>query len=180
MLRSLIAATALLTLATPAAAEVREAAPHGFQVGGEIVIDAPREAVWNVLTQPGRWWRDDHSWFGDASAMTLDLTPGGCWCEPGPGGAGAVHMTVSHVNPGETLRMAGALGPLQTIGAAGGMAWTLTDEGQGTRLTWSYTVAGFSPGGLEAWAAPVDGVLTLQLNRLKALAETGDPASVEN
>ena len=73
-----------------------------------------------------------------------------------------------------------ALGPLQTIGAAGGMAWTLTDEGQGTRLTWSYTVGGFSPGGLEAWAAPVDGVLTLQLNRLKALAETGDPASVEH
>ena len=180
MLRSLTAAIALLTLATPAAAEVREAAPHGFQVGGEIVIDAPRNVVWDAMIQPGRWWRDDHSWFGDASAMTLDLIPGGCWCEPGPGGAGAVHMTVSHVYPGESLRMAGALGPLQTIGAAGGMAWTLTDEGQGIRLTWSYTVGGFSPGGLETWAAPVDGVLTLQLNRLKALTETGDPASVEN
>jgi uncharacterized protein YndB with AHSA1/START domain len=180
MFRLLIAATALLTLATPARAEVREAAPHGFQAGGEVVIAAPREAVWNALVQPGLWWRDDHSWFGDASVMTLDLTPGGCWCEPGPDGAGALHMTVSHVSPGESLRMAGALGPLQTIGAAGGMAWILTDEGQGTRLTWSYTVGGFSPGGLEAWAAPVDGVLTLQLNRLKALAETGDPASVEH
>ena len=89
-------------------------------------------------------------------------------------------MTVSHVTPGETLRMTGALGPLQTIGAAGGMGWTLADEGQGTRLTWSYTVGGFSPGGMEAWAGPVDGVLTLQLNRLKALAETGDPAPAED
>ncbi|MEH6663585.1 MAG: SRPBCC domain-containing protein [Brevundimonas sp.] len=176
MPRLIIAAIALLTLATAARAEVREAAPHGFQIGGQIVIDAPRDAVWDAMVRPGRWWRDDHSWFGDASVMTLDLTPGGCWCEPGPDGAGALHMTVTYVSPGRGLRLAGALGPLQTAGAAGAMAWSLADVGEGARLTWSYTVSGFSPGGMEAWAAPVDGVLTLQLDRLKALAETGDPA----
>lgn len=177
MIRRLIGAAAFAVLAAPAQAEVRAAAPHGFDLGGEIVIDAPREAVWAVMVRPGLWWSDSHSWFGDASAMTLDLTPGGCWCEAGPDGAGALHMTVAHVKPGEALRLAGALGPLQTLGVSGGMTWTLSDEGAGARLAWSYTVGGFTPGGLEAWAAPVDRVLTLQLNRLKALAETDAPAS---
>lgn len=176
MIGRLIGAAALLTLSLPAAAEVREATPHGFQVGGEMTIAAPRAEVWAAITRPGLWWRDDHSWFGDASSMTLDLRPGGCWCEAGPDGAGARHMSVVYVKPGEALRLSGALGPLQTIGVSGAMVWTLTDEGEGVRLAWSYTAGGFSPGGLEAWAAPVDGVLTLQLRRLKALAETGAPA----
>lgn len=173
----LIGAAALVALAAPAQAEVRESTPHGFHIGGEIVIDAPREAVWAAMVRPGLWWNDSHSGFGDASAMTLDARPGGCWCETGPDGAGALHMTVAQVKPGEALRLTGALGPLQTIGVSGGMAWTLSDEGKGARLTWSYTVGGFSPSGLEAWAAPVDRVLTLQLNRLKALAETGEAAA---
>lgn len=82
-----------------------------------------------------------------------------------------MHLTVTHVAPGRSLRLTGTLGPLQTLGVAGGLQFTLTPEGEGTRLDWSYTVGGFAPGGLEAWAAPVDGVIVHQLGRLKAAAE---------
>jgi hypothetical protein len=41
-------------------------------------------------------------------------------------------------------------------------------------LTWSYVVGGYTPGGLEAWARPVDGVLSAQISSLKARAEAAD------
>lgn len=160
-----------LAMALPARAEVQAGAPHGFTAGGAVSIAAPPDAVWAVLVQPSAWWDPDHTWFGRAEGLTLDLRPGGCWCEAGPDGAGAVHMTVTRVVPGETLMLSGALGPLQAEGVAGALTLSLTPEGDGARLTWRYSVGGQAQGGLEAWAPPVDGVLTHQINRLKAAAE---------
>ena len=86
------------------------------------------------------------------------------------------HMEVVFLAPGKTLGMTGALGPLQSIGAAGNMKIELSAASGGTKLDLSYAVSGYTTKGMNTWAAPVDGVLTQQFGRLKAFAEGGASA----
>jgi uncharacterized protein YndB with AHSA1/START domain len=154
-----------------AVAEVKAAEAGGFHVAGTVTVARPRDAVWAVLLEPDRWWSPRHRWF-DGSTLSLDPRPGGCWCEAGPDGAGAMHMRVGFINPRETLQLVGALGPLQGFGLDGVLVITLTDVDGGTEIGWAYTVNGWQPNGLAFLAGPVDGVLTEQMERLKAAAET--------
>lgn len=168
------AAVALLTLtAAPALAEVKSATPGGFEVGGSVTISAPPARVWAVLSAPDAWWSRDHRWFRN-STLSLDLAPGGCWCEQAADGRVSRHLETALVEPGSKLVLRGGLGPLQGQGATGGLTFDLKAEGENSILTWSYIVGGYTPGGLEAWAGPVDGVLSAQLANLKTRAETGD------
>jgi len=102
------------------------------------------------------------------------LSPGGCWCEQAADGRVSRYLETVLVEPGSKLVLQGGLGPLQGQGAAGGLTFTLQPEGDGTTLTWTYVVGGYATGGLEAWAAPVDGVLSAQLANLKTRVEAGD------
>ena len=172
--RLLFVAAALLALAaTPALAEVKSAAPGGFAVGGAVAISAPPARVWAVLTAPDAWWSRDHRWFKN-STLSLDLSPGGCWCETAADGRVSRHLETALVEPGSKLVLRGGLGPLQGQGATGGLTFEIKAEGEGSALTWAYIVGGYTPGGLEAWAAPVDGVLSAQLANLKTRAEAAD------
>lgn len=174
MPRRLFAAAALLALiAAPALAEVKSATPGGFEVGGSVAIAAPPARVWAVLTAPDDWWSRDHRWF-KASTLSLDLTPGGCWCERAEDGRVSRHLETALVEPGSKLVLRGGLGPLQGQGATGGLTFQVKPEGEGSVLTWAYIVGGYAPGGLEAWAGPVDSVLSAQLISLKARAEAAD------
>jgi hypothetical protein len=67
--------------------------------------------------------------------------------------------------------MRGAFGPLQDAGVSGALTFTLEKTAQGTRLTLTYGVGGYYPGGLDAVAAPVDVVFTQQVTRLKDFVE---------
>ncbi|MNH51828.1 Polyketide cyclase / dehydrase and lipid transport [compost metagenome] len=168
-----VAAALLMLTAAPALAEVKSAAPGGFEVGGTVAIKAPTARVWAVLTAPDAWWsRDHHRWF-KTSTLSLDLSPGGCWCERAADGRVSRHLETVLVEPGSKLVLRGGLGPLQGQGASGGLTFEIKAEGEGSLLTWTYIVGGYTPGGLEAWAAPVDGVLSGQLANLKARAEAG-------
>lgn len=175
MPRRLISAiAALLALsAAPALAEVKSATPGGFEVGGSVAIAAPPARVWAVLTAPDAWWSRDHRWFRN-STLSLDLAPGGCWCERAADGRVSRHLETALVEPGSKLVLRGGLGPLQGQGASGGLTFDLKAEGDGSLLTWSYVVGGYTPGGLESWARPVDGVLSAQLANLKTRAEAAD------
>ena len=175
MPRRLISAiAALLALsAAPALAEVKSATPGGFEVGGSVAIAAPPARVWAVLTAPDAWWSRDHRWFRN-STLSLDLAPGGCWCERAADGRVSRHLETALVEPGSKLVLRGGLGPLQGQGASGGLTFDLKAEGDGSLLTWSYVVGGYTPGGLEGWARPVDGVLSAQLANLKTRAEAAD------
>ena len=169
--RLISAAIALLTLsAAPALAEVKSAAPGGFAVGGAVAISAPPARVWAVLTTPDAWWSRDHRWFKN-STLALDLSPGGCWCERAADGRVSRHLETALVEPESKLVLRGGLGPLQGQGASGGLTLEIKAEGEGSLLTWAYIVGGYTPGGLGALAAPVDGVLSAQLANLKARAE---------
>lgn len=160
-------------LAGPAAADVDDVVDSGFAVSGELTVAAPKDEVWDMLVQPGRWWT--HGWFGDTSVMTLDAVAGGCWCEIGADGRQAEHMLVITVDPAATLRLKGALGPLQETGATGHLTWTLSETGGGTQLAWSYQVGGYMTGGFGPIAPAVDRVLAEMAGNLKREAEnSGD------
>ena len=175
MPRRLISAiAALLALsAAPALAEVKSATPGGFEVGGSVAIAAPPARVWAVLTAPDAWWSRDHRWFRN-STLSLDLAPGGCWCERAADGRVSRQLETALGEPGSKLVLRGGLGPLQGQGASGGRTFDLKAAGDGSLLTWAYVVGGYTPGGLEGWARPVDGVLSAQLANLKTRAEAAD------
>jgi hypothetical protein len=73
--------------------------------------------------------------------------------------------------PGQTLRIVGALGPLQEMGVSGAMTWQLEKAAEGTKVTFTYAVGGYSTAGLEKLAPLVDGVMAGQLKAFKAYAD---------
>jgi hypothetical protein len=162
-------------LAGAARGEVVDANAGGFQVKQTIEIAAPATKVWTSLGQVGGWWDSQHSWSHDARNLTLELKPGGCWCEVLPDGGGARHMTVIFTQPAKTAIMEGTLGPLMFSGAAGHLLWGIAEKDGRTTLTQTYYVGGYFQGGLDKLAPAVDGVLTEQLGRLKSYVETGKP-----
>ena len=171
-----VAAVALALAAGAARGEVVEAAPGGFQVKETAEIAAPAAKVWVALAQVGGWWNSEHTWSQDAKNLSLDLKPGGCWCETLPGGGGAHHMSVIFVSTGKSVILEGTLGPLMFSGASGHLVWSLAEKDGHTTLTQTYYVGGYFQGGLDKLAPDVDEVLTEQLGRLKAYVETGKPA----
>ena len=170
---------AVTWLAGNAVAEVVDADPGGFTSAHEIVIAAPRERVYQALTaEVGHWWDPRHSYSGQAANFTIDPKPGGCFCETLPDGGGVEHMRVVFVEPNRILRLAGGLGPLQSMAVSGAMQFTLTTGEKGTtKLSYRYAVGGYYPQGLDSVAAAVDLVQLGQLQRLKRYVETGDPES---
>jgi len=131
--------------------------------------------VFDALVQVSEWWSPKHTYSGDAKNLSLDARPGGCFCERLSNGGGAEHLRVIHVVPGQMLRMSGALGPLQGLGVAGSLSVELKPSFFGTSVELIYSVGGFSEGGFNQLAPAVQGVLTDQMNRLKAYVETGRP-----
>jgi hypothetical protein len=160
-----------------AGATVTAGGPPGFIVRIELPVAAAPERVFDRFLQIGRWWSDEHTYSGRATNMRLDNRIGGCFCETLPGGGFVRHMEVVYSAPGKALRLAGALGPLQEMGASGLMSVQFRAEGAATRLVMTYIVSGFAPGaGYSEVASAVDGVMTEQLSRLKRFTETGKPA----
>ncbi|HXQ15030.1 MAG TPA: SRPBCC family protein [Caulobacteraceae bacterium] len=174
-MRGLVMVAAALALAGAARADVVDANANGFQVKETVQIAASSAKVWTSLGQVGAWWDSQHSWSHDAKNLSLDLRPGGCWCEALPNGGGAHHMTVIFTQPAKTAIMDGTLGPLMFSGAAGHLVWGLAEKDGQTTLTQTYYVGGYFQGGLDKLAPAVDGVLTDQVGRLKRYVETGKP-----
>ena len=162
-------------LAVPARAEVLKAAEAGFTTRNAVTVAAPPAQVWALLVQPSRWWNPAHSWSGDAGNFSLDARAGGCFCERLKDGGSVEHQRVLRAEPGLMLRLSGGLGPLQAQAVTAVLGWELKAEGGGTRLTQTYAVSGLADGGLAGWAAPVDGVVREQLERLARTVETGRP-----
>jgi uncharacterized protein YndB with AHSA1/START domain len=169
------ATLAALIVAGGAHAEVVESQAWGFTVRVTRVIAAPPAKVWATLVRPALWWSSDHTFSHDAANLTLDPVAGGAWLERLPSGGGVRHLTVVDVDPPSALRLEGALGPMQAMGAAGHLTFALKAQGESTLLTQTYDVGGHAPGpgGLGALSTVVDGVLGEQADRLKACAETG-------
>jgi uncharacterized protein YndB with AHSA1/START domain len=162
----------------PAGAAVVDSTQAGFLVRSEAVVHAAPDSVYRALTgRIGAWWDSEHTFSGDSRNLSLDATPGGCFCESLPNGGGVRHLTVVFASPPRSLRLTGALGPLQGAGVAGSLTWSLTPAPDGTKVKVDYSVGGYFPGGLPGMAPAVDTVLGGQLSRLKRFVETGRPDS---
>lgn len=161
--------------ALPAAAVV-QVAPTGFLVRQEATIAAAPASVYQALVgQVGSWWNGQHTYSGDSANLSIDARPGGCFCERLADGGGIEHMRVVYVAPPATVRMTGALGPLQQSGVSGALTWKLSTSGAGTKLELTYSVGGFMEAGFDKMGPAVDGVLADQLQRLRLFVETGSP-----
>jgi hypothetical protein len=168
-----IIGTVLLSSA-PLHAAVADSASNGFTVKLELNIQAPPQEVYGRLVHNvGDWWNSMHTFSGDAHNLSIDDKAMGCFCEKLADGGSVRHLEVVNADPGKALVLTGALGPLQSIAAAGSLSIRLSAAGNGTKLAVVYAVAGYLPTGMNAWAAPVDSVLTEQFTRLKSLVETG-------
>jgi len=174
-MRRLVVALGLAVCAGSATAEVLDSQAGGFAVRQTLVIAAPAAKVWAALGTPGAWWDPVHSYSHIGKNLTLDMRPGGAWREALPNGGGVTHMMVINFQPRRLLRLEGGLGPLQGFGVLGHLSFDLTEKDGATTLTETYDVGGHAPGGLDQFAAPVDGVLGGQARRLKRYVETGRP-----
>jgi hypothetical protein len=176
-MRRTLAILSFLTFVPAASADVVESTANGFTTRAATEISAVPRAVYLALTaQVGGWWDPEHTWSGEARNMTIDARAGGCFCEKLANGGSVQHMTVILAEPGKTLRMRGALGPLQEQAVVGTITWTLTEAGPRTRVEMTYVVGGYMRGGLEPVAKIVDTVLGTQVQRLKQYIESGRPS----
>lgn len=153
----------------PAAAAVKDAAANGFTVENEQTVAVAPNAAWTALVEDiDLWWPKDHTWWGQDSRLSLQPRAGGCFCEIGRDGRRqALHMTVSFVDPGKTLRLLGGLGPLQGMGLHGALEFKLSATADGgTRIVMTYRAGGYTPEDLSKFVAVVDRVQGLQLRGL--------------
>ncbi len=169
-------AVALSILAIgPAGAAVSDSGANGFTVKISVIIHAAPEEVYQKLVHNvGDWWSSDHTFSRDAHNLSIDDKPMGCWCEKLTTG-GARHMEVVLAAKGKALVLSGGMGPLQSMAVTGAMSFDFTLDKDGTKLDLTYMVGGYLPAGLNTLAAPVDGVLTAQMARLKNFVELGRP-----
>jgi hypothetical protein len=157
--------------AARAAAEVTSVASTGFEVRETAHVAAAPDKAYAALLLPARWWSSDHTFSRNADNLKLDARAGGCWCETLPDGGSAEHLRVVFVAPGKTLRLRGALGPLQGMGVEGAMTWSLKGSSTGTDISVSYAVGGFAKDGFDDMSKAVDRVLGEQIERLKKLID---------
>jgi hypothetical protein len=177
-----IAAVAGLLATGRADAEVISSAQAGFSLRIEMPVGAPPAEVYSKLFEIGRWWSDEHTYTGKASNMSLRNEAGGCFCEVLDGGGFIRHAALEYSDKGRKIvRLSGALGPLQEMGASGMLTFSFLpappaaaqDTPRATQLVVTYVVSGYAEKGYAALAPLVDRVLREQLERLQRYVDTG-------
>lgn len=169
--RSALAALAIVSAgAAPAAAEVVASSGDGFVSRVVVSVPVTRETAYRRFVDIARWWESSHTYSGEARNLSIVAKPDGCWCETLKDRGFVRHMTVVYAQPGEALRLQGGLGPLQEMAVSGAMTVAFEADGPSTKVTMTYAVGGYAPGGLAPIAGVVDGVLSSQMLRYRAYA----------
>lgn len=173
-MRAIVTMLGLLT-ATPATAEVVSAGPTGFEVRHSVNLVIPQQKAFTAFGEIQNWWSKDHTYSSDASRLSLELRPGGCFCERLDNGGGIEHLKVTYVQPAERIVLTGSLGPLLYEATTGVMDVKVERIAGGSRITMDYKAAGFAKGGAAELAPIVDKVLGDQMKRLRVYAAGGAP-----
>jgi hypothetical protein len=170
----LLLAAAVLLAARPAAAEVREARADGFVSVNEAVMPLLPAQVWQEVIKWSAWWDPAHSYSGKPGVLRLDARAGGTLSERWEGGS-VEHARVVNAMPPALLRLQGGFGPLQALPVAAVLDIAIKPDGNGSRLTMTYRVAGAAASKLDTLAAPVDAVMSAGFARLVNFANTDKP-----
>ncbi len=175
---TLILALVALGLARAAQADVSQSAPDHFALGFSATVAATPARTWAALAEVQHWWSGEHTWSGDARNLSLKAEAGACFCERWKTGS-SEHGRVVMVLQDELLRLDAALGPLQEQALTGILSFHLSPGASDTtQLVVDYRVNGSSASGLDQFAAPVDQVLGMQIDRLLRFIDTGNPEPV--
>ena len=171
MLKPLIMAAAFAALcATPAAAEVVARTADGFTlryaVGAEI---APGDIAPALQDLP-EWWDSAHTYSGSAANLSLDLTPGGCWCEKLADGTDFDHGRTVSAEPDRFVFNA-PFGPLRGKTTKAELTVTWPGADRGWTPTWTMVVEG---PGIGAMADGVDAVMAAGYQRWLHYLEYGE------
>lgn len=167
-----LAAVALL-LTSPATAAVVHSDNHDFEVSQSVLLTVPASEAFTAFTRVSAWWLKDHTYSDSPANLSFDARPGGCFCERFPAGGGIEHMRVTYVEPGQTLILTGALGPLLHEAVNGVMNVHVENAAGGSRLTIDYSASGFANGGAEKLASAVDGMLAQSIKSYRVFAAGG-------
>jgi hypothetical protein len=151
----------------PAHAAVIDATPAGFTTENTVEASTDATTAWTALVEHvDEWWPRDHTWWGEASKLTIDAQSGGCFCERN-GDQQAQHLLVTFVDPGKVLRLTGGLGPLQGMGLHGVLEFRFAPAANGgTTISMFYRAGGYTPDDLSQLAPIVDQVQAQQLGGL--------------
>jgi hypothetical protein len=155
-----------------ASAEVLSVNANGFEVKEAVHVAAAPDKAFAALLQPSRWWASEHTFSGNAANLNLDARAGGCWCESLPDGGSVEHLRVIFVSPGKVIRLRGALGPFQALAVEGVMTWSVKGGTNGTDISLSYAIGGYSKDGFDALSKAADQVLGVQIERLRKLIDS--------
>lgn len=168
----------IFILPTPAIAEINSQSDNGFSVFHIADVAAEPDEIWGKLILPNSWWSGDHSFSGDADNFYLEPNVGGCFCEllkteenGEISDAGAVeHMRIIHIDRERSLRMLGALGPLQSEAVNGTFTVAIKSNGDGTsKLSFLYVVGGYMRFEVSKIAPSIDQVVGEQFGNLVKL-----------
>lgn len=166
---------ALLLLAAPASAKVASQSARGFSLVFEADVAADPKAAYDAFIRVGQWWDGEHSYSGSATNISIEVEPGGCWCEALPDGGFVAHMRVAQSMPGKMLMFKGGLGPLAFMGVEGSMVVSFEAKGKATVVKLSYAVGGRDTNDFKELPKLVDGVLSGAFTRYSNYASTGKP-----
>jgi len=160
---------ALPLVAAPASAEVVSSSANAFHLRQTVTVPVAPEDAYVAFAKVERWWDPAHTFSGDAKALSMELTAGGCFCEALPSG-GVEHMRIVHMDMPKRLVLSGGLGPLAFEAVAGAMELKFEPAPGGSKVTMEYKAAGFASGGADKLAGPVDQVLAEQMKRYRGFA----------
>lgn len=167
-------AFAALAFATTAGAEVVRQDDGGFQLRNVAQVKATPARAYAALGEIGRWWNGAHSYSGRAANLSLELKPGGCFCESLPDGGGVEHGRVLLAWPAQgLLRLDAPLGPLQPEGLSAVLTFQIRPNGDGVEVVQTFAIGGTRPGLASQLA--VDQVVGEALARYARYLETGKP-----
>jgi uncharacterized protein YndB with AHSA1/START domain len=131
----LLAAALASFIVGTAFAGVADSSASGFTVKIVVHVQAPpAEAYRKFVRNIGDWWNSSHTFSGSAKSLSIEEKATGCFCEKLPDGGGVRHMEVVTIMPGKMIVMTGALGPMQSLAAAGNMKVQFSPEEGGTKI----------------------------------------------
>lgn len=165
-----LAALAVLASASSAAAEVVARTADSFTLRYEMGAEIDPSDIPGTLAEVGRWWDSAHTYSGDAANLSVDMTPGGCWCEKLADGTQFEHAKVVSIAP-DRIVFDAPFGPLNGKATKAVLTVTWPPANAGWTPTWEMVVEG---PGLGALADGVDGVMGAGFQRWLRYLETGE------